>query len=106
MEKVTEKWFLEHGWRKQIDITDSYGSTRTQTSYVIGKGGSGRKLWATYAKVTYARPNEKASTFYTFFAKGHTGFCVDNRFNKSNFDVSTIISALHTVGYDEYGKKI
>ena len=106
MERVTEKWFLEHGWRKDISITNEYGSTRTQTSFVIGTGTGGGKLWATYAKVTYARPNERASTFYTFFAKGCTGFCVDNRVSRSNFLVSTIISALNVVGYNEYGKKI
>ena len=106
MERVTEKWFLDHGWRKQIDVTDSYGATRTQTSFVIGKGSCGGKLWASYAKVTYTRPNERAYSFYTFFAKGNTGFCVDNRCNKSNFPVHTIISAMNTVGYDEYGKKL
>ncbi len=102
MEKVSEKWFKNHNWKKFIDNhIEEDGVERRNLIYELKSKNS--KLYARYDRVVYVKNGKTVSRFYMFFVKGCTGFEVHNRISNNNFGVNTIISALNVVGYDEFG---
>lgn len=102
MEKVSEKWFKNHNWKKFIDNhIEEDGVERRNLIYELKPKNS--KLYARYDRVVYVKNGKTVSRFYMFFVKGCTGFEVHNRISNNNFGVNTIISALNVVGYDEFG---
>ena len=102
MEKVSEKWFKGHNWKKHIDNhIDEHGFKRRNLIYELRSKDS--KLYARYDRVVYVKNGKITSRFYMFYAKGCTGFEVHNKISNNNFGVNTIISALNVVGYDEFG---
>lgn len=102
MEKVNDKWFKQHGWEKVDDVsTDEDGTIRHATIYELNN----IKLHARWDRVIYNNPQtKKISRYYMFYAKGCTGFTVENRISYYNFTIETIIAALKVVGYNEYGE--
>ena len=102
MEKVSEKWFKNHNWKKFIDNhIEEDGVERRNLIYELKPKNS--KLYARYDRVVYVKNGKTVSRFYMFFVKGCTGFEVTNKISNNNFRVNTIISALNVVGYDEFG---
>lgn len=108
MEKVTEKWFKEHGWVRDEDITtEENGTVRKNLRYILNNG----KTHARYDRLIYIYPprwkgeKKRISRFYMFYAHGKNGFQVENRISNFNFPIETIVAALKAVGYDEFGKK-
>ena len=109
MEKVTDKWFKDHGWEKWEDTTvEEDGTIRHATIYTLYN----QKLHARWDRVIYTYPpkykgdKKHISRYYMFYAKGCTGFDVENRISYRKFKVDTIIAALRVVGYDEFGNWI
>ena len=102
MEKVSEKWFKDHNWKKFVDNhIEEDGVERRNLIYELRPKDS--KLYARYDRVVYVKNGKITSRFYMFYTKGCTGFEVHNRISNNNFGVNTIISALNVVGYDEFG---
>ena len=111
MEKVTEKWFKEHGWKKTDtgNYVEEPGVQRNGTIYCLyGKEG----LIARWDRIVYIYPprwkgeKKRMSRFYMFYAHGKNGFQVENRISHFNFPIETIVAALKVVGYDEFGEKL
>ena len=102
MEKVSEKWFKDHNWKKVVNnLIDKDGTERRNLIYELNPKDS--KLYARYDRVVYVKNGKITSRFYMFYTKGCTGFEVTNKISNNNFRVNTIISALNVVGYDEFG---
>ena len=111
MEKVTEKWFKEHGWEKTDtgNLVEEPGVQRNGTIYCLyGKKGliaRWDRIVYTYTHPVVERGKKSISRTYTFYARGENGFQVENRISHFNFPIETIVAALKVVGYDEFGKK-
>ena len=106
MEKVSDKWFKQHGWTKQdIKDIDSDGTISHSVIYQLNNG----KLHARYDMVYEIYPpkwkgdKKGISRYYMFYASGSTGFRVENKISHRNFTTDSIVSALRLVGYDEFG---
>ena len=109
MEKVSEKWFKDHGWNVQeYNTVEEDGVIRKGLTYSINSG----KLHARYDRIIYTYPPKRKgdkkhiSRFYMFYAKGCNKFEVENKISYQNYPVKTIIAALNAVGYDEFGNYI
>ena len=110
MEKINDKWLKEHGWVK-VDTTDvdESGTKRHSTKYYMAKD----KLYAkiervveTYQERRFRSTKSSVSRYYMFWAWGNNGFTVENRITHFNFNQDTVIAALRTVGFDEFGNKL
>ena len=112
MEKVTEKWFKEHGWKKTDtgNYVEEPGVQSNGTIYCLyGKKGliaRWDRIVYTYTYPVVAKGKKSISRTYKFWATGYNGFNVENKHSNFNFPIETIVSALKVVGYDEYGKKL
>ena len=108
MEKVTDKWFKEHGWTKYQDFYEEEdGTVRRGLVYSLTNG----QLRARWDRVIYNYSkkkwsSKKVSRYYMFYASGCNGFSVENRISYQNFTPETIIAALKVCGYDEFGNKL
>ena len=102
MEKVSEKWFKNHNWKKVVNNRiDKYGTEIRNLIYELNPKDS--KLYARYDRVVYVKNGKITSRFYMFYAKGCTGFEVHNKISNNKVGVNRMISALNVVGYDEFG---
>ena len=112
MEKVTEKWFKEHGWKKTDtgNYVEEPGVQSNGTIYCLyGKKGliaRWDRIVYTYTYPVVAKGKKSISRTYKFWATGYNGFNVENKHSNFNFPIETIVSALKVVGYDEFGKKL
>ena len=109
MEKVNDKWFKAHGWKKDeysnkmIDDRPGYdNTTRHSVIYSLDT----EDIHARFDMIVYIKPADKrrkksVSRFYMFWAKGKNGFRVENRISHWRFPVETIENALTVVGYKE-----
>ena len=109
MEKVTDKWFKDHGWKKYVykskegDYDDQPGyenCTKYQTQFYFHGKNCSAHVDCYYYVYHQSKYNKKKniSRFYTFYAIGKNGFTVDNNISYRKFTVDQIESALKIIG--------
>ena len=110
MEKVTKKWFKDHGWKKYEDryemCPDQRGYENT-VRHCIRYSLNTDNINARWDCIVYVTPpgrynrKKKIERFYTFWAKGKNGFQIENRMSHWRFTVDAISNALKIIGYKE-----
>ena len=109
MEKVTEKWFKEHGWKKyeykdkMYDDQPGYDNTiKHHTIFSFDSNG----ITARWDCIVYITPpgrynkKKRIERFYAFYARGKNGFQVENRISHRRFSVTQIEAALKLCGIE------
>ena len=105
MEKVTEKWFKDHGWKKYEDkyMVPGYESAvRHSIQYSLNTDN----INARWDCVVYVTPpgrcnsKKRVERFYMFWARGKNGFQIENKISHRRFDVDQIEHALKVIGFE------
>lgn len=109
MEKATDKWFKDHGWKKTeekykpIDDQPGYEDcVRHHIIYDLIKENMHAQVTCTTTVIPAKRWRKKSiERFYTFWATGNNLFEVKSRISYFRYPVETIENALKVVGYKE-----
>lgn len=104
MEKVTDKWFKAHGWKKTEEKYKHYDQPGDVTTHHIIYDLGWREGHAQVRCTVETTPAKKwrkkqVSRFYSFWATGGNCFTVENRISNWRFPVETIENALKVVEY-------
>ena len=105
MEKITEKWFRDHGWKKYENWSKDYVDDNTihhNLQYYI-ETDEYKAYWYmnTYIQPATRWDKKKISRFYMFSASGKNGFRAENRVSHHRYALDDIINALRMVGCKE-----
>jgi hypothetical protein len=111
MEKVTEKWFKDHGWKKYEDKTkegdyDDISGYEKTVRHSVQYSLQTKDINARWDCIVYVTPpgrynrKKKVERFYMFWARGKNGFQVENRISHRRFNVDQIEQALKVIGFE------
>ena len=109
MEKITEKWFKDHGWKKYEDkykVCDDQPGYENTVRHSIQYSLNTNDINARWDCVVYVtspgryNKKKKVERFYMFWARGKNGFQVENRISHWRFTTDQIESALKIVGLE------
>lgn len=111
MEKVTEKWFKDHGWKKYEDkykACDDQPGYENTVRHTIQYSLNTNNINARLDCIIYVTPpgrynkKKKVERFYMFWARNSkTNYVVENRITYWRPTTEQMEAALKVVGYKE-----